>query len=350
MSYSVDFINLFINFLLTIFAYCFVPVLLKLTLFKKRVYSSKQIRLIATINSVAIWLIFEILHFALETGESATVTAPVIYWFVNCWLLGRKKREKSVPFSNKMPVSNDADVSVEEYPNNIDVNEGDVCKDADSFSQKEEIRVYTNNYCSKCGNSISDDMSFCPHCGSKIDFENSFKELSKNESVKANKKSKKRVVIVCIAIIAVIVIGGLVLHPNFDNWKLQRIETKLTTTTAVEDGDIEVLQNLRDKYISHGGNVDTFDSLIQKDIEREFINAIDAEDTDKYIDYSNYLSQTGYTSDMISELICCTNLADTFQNAVRTNNYDVAVDCLSTFYAAGMTEEYGELLFNDALR
>lgn len=273
--------------------------------------------------SIALLIVLYLVHLMIYS----TIGLPVYFGLdiaITFTLIGHifltipQKTKTSLPKSD----SNAADVPTEESPGEVQGNcfGNNVCINTEAISFKEEPCI------------------------------NTFKELPENKILKADKKPKKRLTIICIVVIAIVAIVSIVLYCNYDNWKLQRIETKLTTTTAIKDGDIDVLLDLRESYISYGGDVATFDRLIQEDIEREFINAIDAKDEDKYLNYNEYLSEIGYTSDSISELICRTSLADTFQMAIRTNNEDLAIDTLTVLVSAGLTHEYYEILYIDALR
>lgn len=63
-----------------------------------------------------------------------------------------------------------------------------------------------NKYCDKCGNKLEREQEFCSKCGKKIELKKDSKEIVENE-VKMSTSIKN---IIIIAIISVLVIGGLV--------------------------------------------------------------------------------------------------------------------------------------------
>lgn len=180
--------TLFLDFIITVIAYEFLPFFLKVI--KRKEYSKKNSAIISTVNSVVIKGIILWCHFFLvkndENNKALFDFAPAfVYGTINYyWLKSKIEKNKSKKNSNKTikeiqnkEENNDSDTKGSVIINRENAENNKSPKNADiinvepikEFEDFEEITIAPkSNYCSKCGKKVKEDWIFCNNCGNKI--------------------------------------------------------------------------------------------------------------------------------------------------------------------------------------
>ena len=305
---------------ITVICYCTIPVILRFTLLKKKSLTRGKIIAITVVNSILIFLIIQIFTY---DGNGISLYPAIIWGIVNYFILtsGDKKYHMQ---NTETPTSNNAVTSL---------------------------------------SAGSSTYSYNPPTESAFDSiaaENTADKFKQNATdidptATASSQAKKHLpksTIVCLCIIAVLIIGGaIIICNNYDSWKISQIENELHNTNAISKGDLKYITELREEFLSHGGDIRTFDSYVLDEVKSAFVNSIGSDDLARLFTYRNYLLDNGYTQDMITqELIINSSTAYRFQKAVRSGNENEAVTQLRYLIDAGIGYEDANELYQDAFK
>lgn len=109
-------------------------------------------------------------------------------------------------------------------------------------------------------------------------------------------------------------------------------------TRYVNDGEMDVLQEMRWTLGELGGDVEKFDESVLGKVKTAYKKNIGG-DLGMLVTYDEYLMGQGFTEEKISsEIIAKSETAKEFQKQVCLNDYDAAVDALADLISAGITE------------
>ena len=184
-DYEFDFAVLAINFAITIFGYCLVPTILRLT---KGKMEYKKGHKIIIINNIIVWILFSIISF-INLGTVTNSGAVLLYYFVNKAILLKKKTESqdNIQTDNKEQDNKIEENKIEkkeiinnenQEKENTDKNDKHVENTKEIVKKEEEIMAVkkddepkinkTVRYCTQCGKEIDDSWTFCNYCGNKL--------------------------------------------------------------------------------------------------------------------------------------------------------------------------------------
>lgn len=177
--------TIFIDFLLTLFVFEFVPFILKVI--KKRNYTKKEAKILSLINSIAVQLTLTGIQIMLELNydnfkASLNFMPAFFYGVINYyWLKSiiKKKENKKIETSSFNKVQNKEEKTNENLnkteekervkEENLSIDDILDVVPVEKSKVEEFTDSETSNYCTNCGKRIKEDWKFCNYCGHKID-------------------------------------------------------------------------------------------------------------------------------------------------------------------------------------